>query len=131
MEGPHAHAMLKQDIENEITNMQEELSESTKSEQLSAESKAAAEKDIAVEEKGLAEDTQYLGDENRGCQPRAPQFDEDVRAQALRHVEQVSCKSNSTMLGALAYRASADPFVKVRAVFEDMDAAHRVQVLQV
>jgi len=163
MEGSHAHAMLKQGIENEIKSMKEELSESTKSKQFNAEAKAAAGKDLAVEKKGLAEDTQYLGDKKRGCQQRATQFeeesrdanaeltalgkakgilakkfsallqtkvavqtsagdDEDVRAQALRHVEQVGRKYHSTMLVALAYRASADPFAKVRGMIEDMIA---------
>ena len=49
MEGSHAHAMLKQGIENEIKSMNEELSEPTKSKQVNAESKAVAEKDLAVE----------------------------------------------------------------------------------
>jgi hypothetical protein len=146
MEDSHAHAMLKQGIENEIKSMKEELSESTKSKQFNAESKATAEKDLAVEQKGLAEDTQYLGDKKRECQQRATQFeeesrdanaeltalgkakgilakkfsaliqtkvvaqaathdDEDVRAKALRHVEQIGRKYHSTMLLALAYRA--------------------------
>jgi len=46
--------------------------------------------------------------------------DEDVRAQALRHVEEVGRKYHSTMLVALAYRASADPFTKVRNMLESM-----------
>ena len=46
--------------------------------------------------------------------------DEDVRSQALRHVEQIGRKYHSTMLVALAYRACADPFAKVRGMIEDM-----------
>merc|ERR1719375_668826 len=45
---------------------------------------------------------------------------EDARAQALRHVEQLGRKFHSTALVALAYRASADPFVKVRSMIGDM-----------
>merc|ERR1719316_1247874 len=45
---------------------------------------------------------------------------EDARAQALRHVEQLGRKFHNTALVALAYRASADPFVKVRSMIEDM-----------
>merc|ERR1719375_1423063 len=45
---------------------------------------------------------------------------EDARAKALRHVEQLGRKFHSTALVALAYRASADPFVKVRSMIEDM-----------
>merc|ERR1719265_41912 len=48
--------------------------------------------------------------------------DEDVRARALRSIEQLGRKYHSTMLVALAYRASADPFVKVRGMIEDMIA---------
>jgi len=48
--------------------------------------------------------------------------DEDVRAKALRHVQEVGKKFHSMALVALAYRASADPFVKVRGMIEDMIA---------
>ena len=48
--------------------------------------------------------------------------DEDVRAQPLRHVEQFGRKYHSTRLVALAYRASADPFAKVRGMIEVMIA---------
>merc|ERR1719454_2256067 len=47
---------------------------------------------------------------------------EDARAQALRHVEALGRQYHSTALVALAYRASADPFVKVRSMIEDMIA---------
>jgi septal ring factor EnvC (AmiA/AmiB activator) len=48
--------------------------------------------------------------------------DEDARAQALRHIQNLGKKFHSTMLVALAYRASADPFSKVRSMIEDMIA---------
>jgi septal ring factor EnvC (AmiA/AmiB activator) len=48
--------------------------------------------------------------------------DEDSRARALRHVQELGKKFHSTSLLALAYRASADPFVKVRGMIEDMIA---------
>ena len=60
VEGPHAHTMLKHGIANEIRSIKKELSESTKSKHFSAETKAAAEKDLAVEEKSLAMDTQHI-----------------------------------------------------------------------
>jgi hypothetical protein len=50
----------------------------------------------------------------------AAKDDEDTRAQALRHVEEVGRKYHSTMLVALAYRASSDPFAKVRNMLENM-----------
>merc|ERR1719379_673218 len=45
---------------------------------------------------------------------------EDSRAKALRHIQQLGQKYHSTSLIALAYRASADPFAKVRSMIEDM-----------
>lgn len=48
--------------------------------------------------------------------------DEDSRAKALRAVQELGKKFHSTSLLALAYRASADPFVKVRGMVEDMIA---------
>ena len=41
--------------------------------------------------------------------------DEDARAKALRHIQLIGEKLHRTMLVALAYRASADPFAKVRS----------------
>jgi len=164
MEGAHASAMLKQGIENEISSMKEELSESTKSKQANAEAKAGAEKDLAIEKKGLAEDEKYLRDLKMGCQSRASEFEveskdanaelgalgkakgilskkfsslietremvkvrsaqddeqDDARVRALRHIQQLGQQYHSTMLVALAYRAAADPFVKVRGMVESM-----------
>jgi len=48
--------------------------------------------------------------------------EDDVRAQALRVIEQVGKKYHSTALVSLAYRAAADPFEKVRGMIEDMIA---------
>jgi len=160
-EAAHAFVQLKTGIENQIKSMRDEMSQATKMKQFNAEGKAGAEKDLAVEEKGLAEDSQYVADLKRGCQQRAARFEaesrdanseltalgkakeiltkkfgallqtmtvaeakaqgsEDSRARALRHVEKLGRKFHSTMLVALAYRASADPFVKVRSMIESM-----------
>jgi len=160
-EAAHAFVQLKTGIENQIKSQREEMSEATKMKQFNAEGKAGAGKDLAVEEKGLAEDTQYVADLKRDCQQRAARFEaesrdgnseltalgkaktiltkkfgallqtmtvaeaksggsEDARAKALRHVEKLGRKFHSTMLVALAYRASADPFIKVRSMIESM-----------
>merc|ERR1719408_643719 len=48
--------------------------------------------------------------------------DEDPKARALRSIEQLGRKLGKTALVALAYRAAADPFVKIRGMVEDMIA---------
>ena len=144
MEVSHAHVMLKQEIDIVITSMKEGLLSSPSRNNFKAESKAVAEKDLAVEEKSLArhevsrrqvvwlpaEGTQ-LEEESRDANARlrvlvkrfpaslqakvdvqATSNDEDVRAQALRHVEQDGRKYHSSILVALANRASGDPFAK-------------------
>jgi chromosome segregation ATPase len=46
----------------------------------------------------------------------------DSKARALRAIQQLGRKFHSTALVSLAYRASADPFGKVRSMVEDMIA---------
>merc|ERR1719281_244360 len=53
---------------------------------------------------------------------KARAHDEDPKSRALRSIELLGRKFHSTALVALAYRASADPFVKVRSMIEDMIA---------
>merc|ERR1719271_1238520 len=48
--------------------------------------------------------------------------EDDARARALRRIQEVGQQFHSTALVALAYRASADPFVKVRGMIEEMIA---------
>jgi len=166
MKGANAHAMLKQSLENEIKNGKKELAEATHQKQALTEKLAQAEKDSAMEKKGLSEDEAYLRDLKRSCQTRAQEFEveakdtdaeltalgkakgiltkkfsgasfvelkattrvrmrseeSDVRAQALRLIQQVGKKFHSTALISLAYRAAADPFAKVRSMIEDMIA---------
>merc|ERR1719158_2670094 len=84
----HSFQMLKQGLENEISTSKKEKDESTKKSAAAAESKAQAEKDLAVEKKGLSEDETYLRDLKRDCQARASEFE-------------VTYKDNKAELGAL------------------------------
>jgi len=45
---------------------------------------------------------------------------DDMKSKALRMIQQLGKRLHSTALVALAYRAAADPFAKVRAMVEDM-----------
>merc|ERR550537_533362 len=45
-----------------------------------------------------------------------------MKARALRSIEQLGRRLHKTALVALAYRAAADPFVKIRGMIEDMIA---------
>jgi hypothetical protein len=81
-------ALLKQGLESEIKNMNKEKSESTSRSASTKQALAGAEKDLAAETKGLAEDTAYLKDLKRDCQSRAQSFE-------------VQTKDNNAELGAL------------------------------
>merc|ERR1719375_366478 len=47
---------------------------------------------------------------------------DDAKQRALKSIEQLGKRLHSTALVALAYRAAADPFVKIRGMIEDMIA---------
>merc|ERR1719379_1974676 len=51
------------------------MAESTSAKAKAGETSGTAEKDLAVEKKGLAEDTAYLKDLKRDCQTRASEFE--------------------------------------------------------
>merc|ERR1719478_587241 len=74
-----SHAMLKQGLENEIKNMKQEKDESTSKSASTAAALAQAEKDLAVEKNGLAEDEKYLRDLKRDCQSRAGDFEVEAK----------------------------------------------------
>merc|ERR1719364_78320 len=65
------------------------MAESTQAAAKASEEGAQADKDLAVEKKGLAEDTTYLRELKRDCQTRAGEFE-------------VETKDNNAELGALA-----------------------------
>merc|ERR1719482_951898 len=74
-EAQQSHMLLKQGLENEIKNMKKEKDESTTRSASTAQKLAEAEKDLATEQKGLAEDTKYLRDLKKDCQSRAQEFE--------------------------------------------------------
>merc|ERR1719408_606271 len=72
-------ALLKQGLENEIKNMNQEKDESTAKSASTAQALAQAEKDLATEKSGLAEDESYLRDLKRDCQTAAGQFEVEAK----------------------------------------------------
>merc|ERR1719502_1568263 len=160
-------ALLKQGLENEIKTMKQEKDESTAKSASTSQALAQAEKDLATEKSGLAEDESYLRDLKRDCQSAAGQFEveakdnqaelkalgaakaillkkfaalvetgsktrartsmrddvsDDAKERALKSIEQLGKRLHSTALVALAYRAAADPFGKIRGMIEEMIA---------
>merc|ERR1719324_1043859 len=72
-------ALLKQGLENEIKSMKQEKDESTSKSASTGVALADAEKSLAVEQKGLEEDTKYLRDLKRDCQGRAQEFEVETK----------------------------------------------------
>jgi len=107
-----AHAMLKQSLENEIKSFKEELAEATQGKQVAAETAAQAEKDLAVEKKGLAGDSAYTHDLKRDCMVKSQEWEVNHRD------SQAELKALSTAKGILA---------KKFAVFVQTTAKHKLQ----
>jgi len=158
-----SHASLKQGLEYEIKSLNEEMAESTHKKQRAIEELAAAEKDLAVEQKGKSDDVSFLQDLQRDYNSKARDFEvefkdahaemkalasakailekkfaafvqtgshttmrlatrahDDQKTRALRMIQQLGKRLQSTALVSLAYRAAADPFAKVRGMVENM-----------
>jgi len=103
-----AHAMLKQNLENEIKSYKEELAESTQGKQVAAETSAQSEKDLAVEKKGLAGDTAYTHDLKRDCMLKSQEWEVNTRD------GQAELKALTTAKGILAKKFAA--FVQTTAM---------------
>jgi len=95
--------LLKQGLENEIKSLKKEKDESTSKSASTGVALADAEKSLAVEQKGLEEDTKYLRDLKRDCQGRAQEFE-------------VETKDNNAELAALG-KAKAIMLKKFAAAF--------------
>merc|ERR1719217_1774025 len=74
-EAAQSFALLKQGLESETASMKKELSENTNRKASLGEKLAGAQGDLAITQKGLAEDTAYLKDLKRDCQTRAREFE--------------------------------------------------------
>merc|ERR1719171_3077530 len=118
-ESQQTHALLKQGLENEISNSKEAMGESQQSKTAAAGKLADASGELAIETKGLAEDTAYLKDLKRDCQTRAAEFE----------VESKDNKAELTALGkakAILLKKFAASLVqtgvKVAATDSDEDA---------
>merc|ERR1719217_1104491 len=88
------------------------MAESTQAAAKASEEGTQADKDLAVEKKGLAEDTTYLRELKRDCQTRAGEFE-------------VETKDNTAELTALA-KATAIMKKKFAASFVQTGASSRV-----
>merc|ERR1719159_464317 len=78
-EAQHAYDMLKQGLTNQVAGKKKEMDESTKKKAAAGEALAGAEKDLAVTQKSLAEDTSFLKDLKRDCQNRARDFEVETK----------------------------------------------------
>jgi hypothetical protein len=129
MQAANAHALLKQSLENEIKNGKKELAEATHLKQALTEKLAQAEKESAIEKKGLSEDEAYLRDLKRSCQTRAQEFeveakDTDAELTALGKAKGILTKKFGG--GAALVEVKATTHMQMRSEEEDV----RVQALR-
>jgi len=171
-EAQNTHALLKQNLDNEIANMNRQISESTHAKQVSEEGRAQAKKDLALETAEHSADDAFTENLGRDCSSKAEVFEveyrdaskalkalnkakdilankfaalietgvvresgsldqvqpateaavNDGKTKALRIIQQLGKRLHSSALISLSYRASANPFSKVRSMVEDMIA---------
>jgi len=74
-----AHGSVKQNLDNEISNMNAQLKDATHAKQVSAEALAQAEKDLALEKKVHAEDSATQSDLKHDCNSKAQNYEVEHR----------------------------------------------------
>jgi len=78
-EAAMAHSSVKQNLDNEISNMNAQLKDATYAKQVSTESLAQAEKDRALEKKVHAEDSATQADLKHDCNSKAQNYEVEHR----------------------------------------------------
>lgn len=74
-ENEMAYSSVKQNLDNEISNMNAQLKDATHGKAVSSESLAQAEKNLALEKKGHAEDTKAQADLKHDCSMKAENYE--------------------------------------------------------
>jgi len=78
-EAEMSFSSVKQNLDNEISNMNTQLKDATHAKQVSSESLAQAEKDLALEKKGHAEDSAAQTDLKHDCNSKAQNYEVEYR----------------------------------------------------
>jgi len=78
-EAAMAHASVKQNLDNELANMDSQLKDAAHAKQVSTESLAQAEKDLALEKKVRAEDAATQKDLKHDCNSKAQTYEVEYR----------------------------------------------------
>lgn len=119
-ENEMAHSSVKQNLDNEISNMNAQLKDATRGKQVSAESLAQAEKDLALEKKGHSEDSASQADLLHDCNSKAQNYEVEYKdaskaVKAMIEAEKIlKAKFGSALLETTARRV-----VSVQAVKDD------------
>merc|ERR1719271_1983837 len=74
MKAGHEYAMLKQNLETQISTMKERMSEATTEKSSLEEAKASAEEELASTKKTLADDEKYLEELKQSCSAKAQEW---------------------------------------------------------
>ena len=115
-----AHSSVKQNLDNEISNMNAQLKDATRGKQVSAESLAQVEKDLALEKKGHSEDSASQADLLHDCNSKAQNYEVEYKdaskaVKAMIEAEKIlKAKFGSALLETTARRV-----VSVQAVKDD------------
>jgi len=78
-EAAMAYGSVKQNLDNEISNMNAQLKDATHGKQVSTESLAQAEKDLALEKKGHSKDSAAQADLKHDCNSKAQNYEIEHR----------------------------------------------------
>jgi len=75
MEGSHAFSMLKNGMDNELNNFNQQLAETTHARQVSTQARAQAGKDLATTTAGLKDDSHYVQDLKHECMMKSQEWE--------------------------------------------------------
>jgi len=132
----HNYELLKQELTDSIAFGNKEMDKAKKGSAAAAETKATAEGDLVVTNKGLAEDTAALADTHLDCMNKAQDFEAEVssRAAELKAIAEAK-KIISEMTGGAAsqtysfFQISGTSQISNRADLPNFEAARYVRSL--
>jgi len=120
-ENEMAHSSVKQNLDNEISNMNAQLKDATHGKQVSAESLAQAEKDLALDKKGHSEDSAGQADLLHDCNSKAQNYEVEFRdaSKAVKAMVEAEKILKAKFGSALLETAAARRVASVQAAKDD------------
>merc|ERR1719159_1314114 len=127
MNAKHNFEMLKQSLTDEINNHKKQMDKAKKGKAKAEETQATADGELAVVNKDLAEDVQYLNDIHHDCMTKATDFEATTQS---RDAELEALATAKKIIVEKVAASSASSFLQLKSSTKMSETATSMQVVK-